>query len=786
MSTRSSAPFRFGLYREWRVGGTNQDRWRPNEDPRGNGDVDASFVLARDRWIYGLARVGSGTSLLLEVYVDGADQMWPVRIGPDNATADRDERGEPLAHCGTTISLPHTVNGTRVYWIFYASRVRLDADSVRWLVDHGAERLGQVDLAADGTLVQGGDGIATLRVTDPLTVADGLHRRYVRRRDALLGYTTTYRGQPRRQRQQTERRLQKKLLGSLLAGVLDSDPDDDLDLRDDFAGGWVRPSKEREMRAFLRDYDAQVERKVRLSARAGAMLCHWLEGELMTHAEVAHRNTVDEQAAFLRSWQRAVARLNECKPGESFLGGIIENEGHFLHTYVLRTETAPEDVFAVGRKAAGAVVELWKELAPVWIEMKGRSRIRVFVAALEYITHETELFAVVERNRWVALQLENRIRRTRITFTMVEFRPGMAMPRVQRWLGRARGLSEILGHMMIAVEVVNLGLSIRSLAESESELDDVRALLGTIGSLCDTVLSFQVLLRLSEKSLAYVGIVSAVLDSIDAAWNANEMANRNDYSAMVGYGVAGIGSVVTAAGCWMMVAGGGASATGVGLPAGVIVGLVGAVVTAIGWVIAVFTRDSALELFVQHCLWGEDYGDGDPDMADTPRWALAPFPQWRGDLALQIRVLLNILSAFTLKAAGYTRVYVYTGYVKPTSRFHFEFEARWNLGITQRAHLVVDCGSGRIQQRSGDPIRMQRVGFRQSAQGRSWFEIDCEPAPGQSKYQDAIQHQHCSVRARLDLEGDGSSTIPADRDWMDYRVHALNTILNGPESSCGS
>lgn len=786
MTTCVSRPFRFGLLKEWRVGGSNEDRWAPNLDPAGHDDVDASFELCRDRWVYGIARTGGAHGLALEVFIDGGDQIWPVTINPSNATAERDARGEPNAHCGTTLSIPYTINGRRVYWTFYASRVRLDADSVRWLVDHGAARLGEVDLSLPEAMVTPGDGVATVRITDPLTVAAGLHARYVGRRNALLGYTTTFRGQPRAQRRATERRLQTKLLATMIAGVIDSDPDDDLDLRDDFSGGWVRPSAENEMRAFLRDYDAQVERKVRLTARAGAMLCHWLEGELMTHAEVAHRNTVDERASFLEAWVGATTRLNECRPGESYLSGLIEDDDHFLHTYVLREDTAPEDVFAVGRKAAGAIAEMWKELAPIWIKLRGQDQIRVFVASLEYISRETSIFAVVERNRWVTMHIEERIVRHRISFTTVEFRPGMARPKMERWLGRAAGVSDLLGHLMIGVEIVNLGLSIRSLAAAEPGMDSWRALLGTIGSLCDTVLAFQILTRMSEKALAYIGIVSAALDALDAAWNANEMAGRNDYTAMVGYGVVGIGSVITGVGCIMMATGAGASATIAGIPAGVVIGIVGAVVTAVGWIIAVFSRDSALELFVQHCLWGEDYGDGATSMSDTPSWALEPFPRWRDNLALQLRVLINILAAFTLNANGYTRVTVYTGYIKNTSRFVFRFHAQYNLGIEHDPELVVHCGDGRVEQISGDPVAATRVRFRTSSQGRNYFDLDCSPAPGQPKFARAVEHQYCAVETRLDLEGDGESFIPADREWMSYRIHAVGTVLSGPASSCGS
>ena len=453
---------------------------------------------------------------------------------------------------------------------------------------------------------------------------------------------------------------------------------------------------------------------------------------------------------------------------------------------MLREDTAPEDVFAVGRKAAGAIVEMWKELAPIWVKLRGQDQIRVFVTSLEYISRETSIFAVVERNRWVTLHLEQRIVRHRISFTTIEFRPGMARPKMERWLGRAAGVSEMLGHLMIGVEIVNLGLSIRSLATAEPGIDSWRALFGTIGSLCDTVLAFQILTRMSEKALAYIGIVSAALDALDAAWNASEMAGRNDYTAMVGYGVVGIGSIITGVGCLMMATGAGASATVLGVPAGVVIGIVGAVVTAVGWIIAVFTRDSALELFIQHCLWGEDYGDGATSMSDTPSWALEPFPRWRDNLGLQLRVLLNILAAFTLKASGYTSVTVYTGYVKNSSRFHFRFHARYSNAIEHDSELVVHCGDGRVEQVSGDPVGVSRVRFRTSSQGRSYFDIDCAPAPGQARFDRAFVNELCSVEARLDLEGDGESSIPADRAWMSYRINAINAVLSGPESSCGS
>lgn len=86
------------------------------------------------------------------------------------------------------------------------------------------------------------------------------------------------------------------------------------------------------------------------------------------------------------------------------------------------------------------------------------------------------------------------------------------------------------------------------------------------------------------------------------------LAQRNDYSAMVGYGIVAAGSAVIAVGCCMVVAGAGASATGAGLPAGVIISIVGGILVAAGWVIAVFTKDSDFKL-----RYGNDSPENGPD-----------------------------------------------------------------------------------------------------------------------------------------------------------------------------
>ncbi len=61
----------------------------------------------------------------------------------------------------------------------------------------------------------------------------------------------------------------------------------------------------------------------------------------------------------------------------------------------------------------------------------------------------------------------------------------------------------------------------------------------------------------------------------------------------------------------------GASASVVGLPAGLVLGVGGAILVAAGYILAVFTADSELETFVLHCYFGRDFGKG----SASPPWA---------------------------------------------------------------------------------------------------------------------------------------------------------------------
>jgi hypothetical protein len=304
--------------------------------------------------------------------------------------------------------------------------------------------------------------------------------------------------------------------------------------------------------------------------------------------------------------------------------------------------------------------------------------------------------------------------------------------------------------------------------------------------LADLVTAFGIILRVAEKTLAIIGFVSAVLDAIGGVFDAISMAKRNDYSAMAGYGMVAVGSAVIALGCATVIAGAGASASVVGLPLGLVVAIVGGILVAAGWLIAVFTRDSDIELYVNHCYWGKYYGQG----SDSPKWALKPFQNWANDYRVQLEALFNILAGFTVESADYSAVTIRSGMVQPTSKFYLKFECGYNMDVVHRPQFMVDLETKQIQLVGGDVADMNKFWIRDGAKGSKEIRVDAEypkdkppivtdPWSGERVPLPIMQHQYGFCEVSLDLLGDGKYWIPASRAWVKHGIWALGGGLNG-------
>jgi len=778
MSTVFSPPFRFVEWHSYVVNNDNARSWVPDMDPSGKGVITSCYQDFDNKWVYLFQDLCGRTEWYGEYHVKNGF-INPVSL-EGNREKERDQRPEPQLGCDW-MRLPHTINGNRAYYYSYVSRIRLPIDTIRQLKQRAFDLLPYMDM--DETEEYGINEQSPHKIVysgaawvypcvEPISIALNLARYYQAAANDLIGYTTVYEGQGSEQKKRVEERNKTKLLAEILTSVVDSDPEDKLGLKNEFAS-----RGEREMRTFLAGYDAKVKEKTKECDRRGAALCNWLLSEIVQVAEVSHFIQAELDApAFINAYAQAVDRLQECTPGKAYLALLIKTESHFVHEYILRSSPAPEGIFQIGRKCASAIIGLWKELAGLHIKMRAKDTAKVLALSLEYITRVQLLEIKVTPTQVLISNTEMKMFRVRVDMIEVKVTP-RAPAEIATWIQDGHKVAKVIGELTLWVEVVNLGLSLKSLVTADPGLATVQAALGALGSSMDMYSAVGAILKFAEKPLYIVGGISAVIDVICAGFDAYAAASRNDYSAMIGYGLGvGLGSAMIAVGCFMCAAGAGSSATILGLPPGVLLCVVGGILVAAGWIVAVFTADSDIELFVSHCLWGDDYGDG----SDAPSWAGGSFSSWKGNLDRQISAIFNILCAFRLDSADYTAVKIWMGMVNPTSRFYISFECQYNHERWFKPQLYVEVGTKTMVQVGGDAADLHAFSFGER-DGQKYIQVAAEFPPGRSV--PMLQWRYASCEVYLDLAGDGSSPIPSSGAKVPYFIKSLGSVLNLKDES---
>ena len=726
------------------------------------------------KWIYAFQVLGSKTELFAELHADEKGEL-SVRA------KERDKRAKPGKIGSIFFTLPHTVNGKRAYYFFVVTRIRMPSDCVSNFETNKPSGLGPaLDLALDEAylLVAGSDGVSTtvesfLPVTDPITIALGLHERYESAANELLAYTLEYEEQSEAQRRRVRSRHKELMLAKLLKSVVESDPADKLGLKNDFKNNDpTSPAR------YIQTYETTVDQLITKRDKAVEPLIHFTnpKGALVTAIEACYR--VFEKTDY-HSWLEVYAQMNEriaeSPLGKARIGKLLDSPNYAFKEYVLRTTAAPELQFSVGRKCTGAIVALWSEAVPGMLT-KTPGAAALLANALKHIAR-VELVKVEDKTISYKYRKKNGRMRT-VTKTVKETTAIDPAKALAKWA--EDGLpGKALGHLTKGIEVANVLLSIVALADAEPGEDRGFALLNLLGSVLDGVSAFNAFLKIGKRSIKVVGGVSAAIDTVLATRDGYKAYEHDDASSAVGYGMVATGSVLTLAGCVCAASGLAAGATVVGIPLAAFLEIVGAVLVAAGWLLAVFTADSDIELFTNHCKFGKH---SDSTSKDQPKWASAPLGQWSSEndgLDHQVKSLLTLLAAFTVKATDYNAIEVQLGLVMPDSRLKVKFRCLYNLGITHSPELLVDIGEKTVTQIGGDPQDLSQCTVVEQ-NGRPYVRITAD-WPRNLRPQNAIQHQ--AADAAVQLLVDEAGTVVPLAGPLNYVVHRLGSILSGPQSS---
>lgn len=135
--------------------------------------------------------------------------------------------------------------------------------------------------------------------------------------------------------------------------------------------------------------------------------------------------------------------------------------------------------------------------------------------------------------------------------------------------------------------------------------------------------------RAAVRTVALIGLVSAVIDTILGAPATVQAFKQGDMGGIVGSAVVTVGSAAMAFSFLRALISG-----AMGGPWS----LIAMVVVAIGYAIkTLFAGETSYQKLVGHCEWGIEYGEG----GAQPDWAPAPFKDWKDNFDAQVIAALN-------------------------------------------------------------------------------------------------------------------------------------------------
>jgi hypothetical protein len=688
MTTTISRPFKFAEYLRFVVPSHDEATWKPIA--RTPEDVEDDPV--RNKWIYAFQRCDGKLELYAEFFADGRGEL-ALFAGRDARVLERDKRPAPTPTGSNECTLPHTINGKRAFYFFVVSRIRLPLASIRSFEAAAPKGVGpDVDLARDDSFVAVIRGPGAMSptdsyhlVVDPITIALNLHEPYESACNDVLQYTVEFAEQTPTQKITVRNRQNAILVARLLKSVLDSDPSDQrLGLNDHFKKGRAAVSE------FIDGYERKLKALLIIRDQLAEPIVHFKRGSLFNATEESYRVfETQDYAKWLELLSGIMERLNESSLGKAHIGALVRQPDYAFREYVNRSTPAAGDQFQVGKQAASAITKLWG-IAVVDVASRTPDGAQKAASALNNISHEK---LVTVEQKTVTFKLRKvQGERSAVTMTVTQVSsPGSEA--LKAWAGEhggPGGVAKALADLTSALEIANVSLSLVALAQAEPGKRQ-EPLFNLLGSVLSAVSAFEPLLKIGLRAGKAAGGLSSCVDAYFATRAGFDAWNLGDRDSAVGYGIVVVASAVSAAGCFCAVAGVGSSATGVGIPLGVLLEAAGAVLGTAGWILAVLAADTALQAFVEHCFLGRSYPTKST-VKPKGNWlsgdSFADWSSFEKGVDHQMRSLFNLLGAFTLTATDATTLRVQLGMTSPETKVSLKIRTVYRSATGQPGELL--------------------------------------------------------------------------------------------------
>jgi hypothetical protein len=243
-------------------------------------------------------------------------------------------------------------------------------------------------------------------------------------------------------------------------------------------------------------------------------------------------------------------------------------------------------------------------------------------------------------------------------------------------------------------------------------------------------------LRLTKVLRSRMGLAGSVVDMLLSGWTAWDEYRVDDFNAAIAMGISALGSALSVFGY----------VTSYLNPAiGIVLIAAGEILMLVGTVAYAFCKNSEIESWLDHCLWGSCRSSS---ASGSTKWSRGPLSQYHGDLTKQIIAFDEILFPLELQ----WRATPTEGTVFGSDDLCF-LEVRCPMllatGSTLSLGIYGETSDGWCQEvRPFGPAQLSHGGIVVRAQG----------------------YRSLSAICRIDLYGDGQHVLPHD----EFRVAQIS------------
>lgn len=697
----------------------------------------------KSKWIYAFQISSDGQKAILAAEYN-ADRNGALTFVPGAKRrlvepAAAPKKGAPIPEVG----LPLVFQGDAVRYAFVVTRGRLGKAAIWGLENRLSSLYLRKNLADPSVFLTGPDNRLYLPVVDPLTVALNLHLGYEKALNEAINYVSVNPHNPhnedvklRSAKYQLAKMIQESLLSSEHGG------DDPLKLKECLAGGGAM------LRDFISDEDSAIAKLQGKSRSAARVLIRFLN----TEAIVAHAwylGTSQASNLIGHFWVDAVlsclGRLSETEEGRRLQQQLVNDADDGLLSYLFApAEDASEEAqdnfaerFPIARKAVTGVAVGLAEMAPALLVYGKASRaanMRRIAATLRGYLVSPKVLLVTGRAPGRVTALVG-LRPVTIHIT-VETAPAKAD--LEKWIEegkphwpeetRRAKLSEILGKILMCVELVNLYSALLEFDEKRTN----RSTLEAAGAVIDMIVALEDPIRavvgpgkapeLAEGAVAaeesavegsaaaeqagflerltapamfkLLGAASAAIDMYINWQKKKVAASQGNRGLAAGYGTVSVASGVIVAASITNGIGYYAGAAALTAASATLL-VVGVFVLVVGFAIIAHFTKSSWQMFASRCIFGVS-----PAEPGHTKWSGGDFSAWTETLSginRQIEVLTGMLCSFTMSGAFKTsghgsdaETVAFTfGALPPNARLLVDFTIRYSPDVVHRPSYQV-------------------------------------------------------------------------------------------------